>query len=101
MTRRQDACGNCGVERDIVSNGLCAKCYMRERRDQPAWLAGPDRSQNKAQRELNRRRVAFSKMLALLDEAAISKAAMQTTDYEAIKSILIAAIDRINTMQKS
>ena len=40
-------------------------------------------------------------MLALLDEAAISKAAMQTTDYEAIKSILIAAIDRINTMQKS
>lgn len=103
--RRIDACVNCGALREIMSRGLCAKCKMahtraEDKRGEPKWLVGPDRSQNKSHRDLNRMRVNFSKMVALLDETAISNAVLPAEQYEAIKAILIGGIDRINAMQK-
>lgn len=51
--RRIGKCVNpeCGDERELVGNGLCAKCYMRtvreaDKRDEPPW-ASPDRSQRR------------------------------------------------------
>jgi hypothetical protein len=39
-------------------------------------------------------------MVSLLDEVPISNAVLPDTEYEAVKSILIAGLDRINQMQK-
>jgi hypothetical protein len=105
MGRNVNACTNCGDDREIVSHGLCQKCLMANRRasereQEPSWLVGPDRSQNKSQRELNRMRVNFSKMVALLDECPTSNAVLATESYDAVKCILIAAIDQINKMEK-
>jgi hypothetical protein len=105
MVRRLDKCLNCGDPREIVSRGLCAKCLMRnrrsdEKRGEPPWLSGPDRSQNRQQRELTRMRVNFSRMLALLEETPTSSLILPTEEYEIIKSLLITGIDRINNLQK-
>jgi hypothetical protein len=102
--RHRDICRDCGQEKEIVADGRCHKCDMRKRRaeqnaTEPGWLVGPDRSQNRAQRELNRARVAFAKMLALLDEAPTASTIMSPDDYQKVKSILIAASNRINAKQ--
>jgi hypothetical protein len=98
-------CLNCDEPHEIVSHGLCAKCLMQQRRAQdqagdPPWAVGPDRSQSRSQRELNKMRLNFSRMVALLDEAPISAAVLPAASYGAIKAFLIGGIDRINAMQK-
>lgn len=103
--RRLAMCLGCSDPREIVSHGLCAKCNMQSRRaeekkGEPSWLIGPDRSQSKSQRELNRLRVNFAKMVALLDETPTSGLVLKDEDYAAVKSRLLAAIDRINDLQK-
>ncbi len=103
--RRVDRCLNCGDQRELVSHGLCAKCLMQhrraaERQGELGWLAGPDRSQNRSQRELNRARVNFARMLALLDDTPTCSMILSGETYLRMKADLIAGINSINALQK-
>jgi hypothetical protein len=104
MPRRRGPCLNCSFVRDLVSHGLCARCnqarrLQKEKEGEPSWLQGPDRSQNKEQRDLNRYRVNYSKILALMADTPNSNRILSDPEYDLVRGIFIRAIDRINSMQ--
>src|ERR1700688_4079729 len=101
--RQIGSCMNCGKERALVAHSLCAKCYMQgwraeEKNSEPSWI-GPDQTQHKSQKELNRMRVNFAKMVSLLDDSPTSNIVLPPDEHALIKGLLIAAIDKINQMQ--
>jgi hypothetical protein len=103
--RRVDVCLNCQDPREIVSHGLCARCLMAHRRaeektSEPTSIIGPDRSQHKAQRDLNKMGVNFFKMLLALTETPISALIVTDEEYEIVKANLITWIGRIHDRQK-
>ena len=86
--RRNDKCINCGDQRDIVSHGLCAKCYMEgrreaEKRDEPSW-ASPDRSERRYIAERNKMLVNLTKINKLVDETPC----LSPEDTQAIKTVI-------------
>jgi hypothetical protein len=98
-------CLKCGDPREIVSHGLCAKCLMQNRRAEekagdPSWTAGPDRSQRREQRDLNKMGANFFKMLVMLSETPISNLVVTDEEFEAVKSRIVTWIGRIYAMQK-
>jgi hypothetical protein len=100
--RTTGRCANCQDEKELVSHGICAKCYMRERRRQePAWLHGPDRSQSRSLKKLNRIRVNFARMLALLDETTVSPLLLKEEEYQLLRNMLIEVIDGVNSLQRT
>jgi hypothetical protein len=86
--RRIDTCINCGDERELVSNGLCARCYMgqrreAEKRDEPSW-ASPDRSQRRYIAERNKMLVNLTKIVKIVDETPC----LSPEDALAIKTVI-------------
>ena len=86
--RRIDKCINCGDQREIVSHGLCAKCYMEgrreaEKRDEPSW-ASPDRSERRYIAERNKMLVNLTKINKLVDETPC----LSPEDAQAIKTVI-------------
>lgn len=104
--RKTDNCLNCGDPREIVSHGLCAKCMMQQRRaeekaDDPSWMTGPDRSQRREQRDLNKMGVTFFKILVMLAETPISNLVVTDEEFERVKSLIVLWLGRIHDMQKN
>lgn len=106
--RRIDKCINCGDERELVANGLCAKCYMARRRetdkrDEPAW-AGSDRSERRYIAERNKMLVNLTRINKLVDETPC----LSPEDAQAIKTVIrpymlervesLAPKPRVNTL---
>jgi hypothetical protein len=86
--RRIDKCMNCGDERELVSHGLCAKCYMgqrreAEKRDEPSW-ASPDRSERRYIAERNKMLVNLTKIVKIVDETPC----LSPEDALAIKTVI-------------
>jgi hypothetical protein len=86
--RRIDKCLNCGDEREIVANRICAKCYMArrreaEKRDEPSW-ASPDRSQRRYIAERNKMLVNLTKIAKIVDETPC----LSPEDAVAIKTVI-------------
>jgi hypothetical protein len=86
--RRIDKCMNCGDERELVSHGLCAKCYMEQRReaekrDEPSW-ASPDRSERRYIAERNKMLVNLTRINKLVDETPC----LSPEDAQAIKTVI-------------
>jgi hypothetical protein len=86
--RRIDKCINCGDERELVANSLCAKCYMAgrreaEKRDEPVW-ASSDRSQRRYIAERNKMLVNLTKIVKLVDETPC----ISPDDILAIKTVI-------------
>ena len=110
--RRIDKCMNCGDERELVANSLCAKCYMAgrreaEKRDEPVW-ASSDRSQRRYIAERNKMLVNLTKIVKLVDETPC----ISPDDILAIKTVIrpylleraesLAPMPQVNTLtQKS
>lgn len=106
--RRIDRCINCGDERELVANSLCAKCYMAgrreaEKRDEPVW-ASSDRSQRRYIAERNKMLVNLTKIVKLVDETPC----ISPDDIQAIKTVIrpylleraesLAPMPRVNTL---
>jgi hypothetical protein len=104
--RSKGECSVCGEFREIVSRGRCARCLGKAIRAQrkvaegDSLLLGPDRSQSREQKELNKARVNFARMVSLMDEAVTNNLILPDEEYVLINDCLIEAIDRINGMQK-
>lgn len=86
--RSIDKCMNCGDEREIVANRICAKCYMArrreaEKRDEPSW-ASPDRSQRRYIAERNKMLVNLTKIVKIVDETPC----LSPEDALAIKTVI-------------
>ena len=86
--RSIDKCMNCGDEREIVANRICAKCYMArrreaEKRDEPSW-ARPDHSQRRYIAERNKMLVNLTKIVKLVDETPC----ISPDDILAIKTVI-------------
>lgn len=109
--RRIDTCINCGDERELVSHGWCARCYMgqrreAEKRDEPAW-ASPDRSQRRYIAERNKMLVNLTKIVKLVDETPC----ISPDDIQAIKTVIrpylleraesLAPTPRVNTLTEN
>jgi hypothetical protein len=99
-------CLQCGDSREIVSHGLCDRCLMQNRRAEekasdPPWLAGPDRTQRREQRDLNKMGATFFKMLVMLADAPISNLVVTDEEFEAVKFRIVTWIGRIHQMQKA
>jgi hypothetical protein len=104
--RRTGNCVVCGEFRELVSRERCSKCLakairaaMKEAEGEAPFL-GPDRSQQTYQKELNKARTNFSRMISLMDDATMSDLVLPKEEYVLIKDCLLEAIDRINGMQK-
>jgi hypothetical protein len=86
--RRIDKCMNCGDQRELVAHGLCARCYMgqrreAEKRDEPSW-ASPDRSERRYIAERNKMLVNLTKINKLVDETPC----LSPEDAQAIKTVI-------------
>lgn len=86
--RRIDNCMNCGDERELVSHGLCAGCYMKQRReaekrDEPSW-ASPDRSERRYIAERNKMLINLTKIVKIVDETPC----LSPEDGLAIKTVI-------------
>src|ERR1700739_4610022 len=86
--RRIDKCMNCRDERELVANGLCAKCYMAgrreaEKRGELSW-ASPDHSQRRYIAERNKMLVNLTKIVKLVDETPC----ISPEDILAIKTVI-------------
>ena len=106
--RSIDKCMNCGDEREIVANRICAKCYMArrreaEKRDEPSW-AIPDRSQRRYIAERNKMLVNLTKIVKIVDETPC----LSPEDALAIKTVIrpylleraesLAPMPKVNTL---
>lgn len=86
--RRVDVCMNCRDEREIVAHGLCAKCYMRDKRgdetaDSPLGLV-TDRSQRRFIADRNKMLTNLVRIVKLLDETPC----IDHEDVTTIKAII-------------
>jgi hypothetical protein len=70
-----------------------------EKQGEPGWLAGPDRTQRREQRDLNRMGVNFFKMLVMLSETPISNLIVTDEEFAAVKSRIVTWIGRIHACQ--
>jgi len=90
MSRRVNVCVVCDEEREIVSNGLCAKCNMRvrrqiERMNEPDWAPGRDAEDHRARRKQDKLRMDLAKVVAILNDQSL----ILPEDVQAIKNILV------------
>jgi len=90
MGRTIAKCIQCRQEREIVSFGLCAMCLMASRR-----AAEP----LSAQRECNRMRARFSRILELLDDADTTHVVLSAEDCSLVKNIIIRTLELIGRRQ--
>jgi hypothetical protein len=104
--RSRGNCVVCNEFREIVSRGRCTRCLgkaIRARGKQAEGespFIGPDRSQQAYQKELNKARTNFSRMISLLDDTTMSDLVLPKEEYVLIKDCLLEAMDKINGMQK-
>jgi hypothetical protein len=101
--RRIDTCQVCGDPRvQLVSQGKCAKCLMRERREaQRRGEAVHNPQEYSLLRELNRYLSRCVKAVTAIEDGPLPEWFMSATDYQTVRRILRETIDRIQAEKKT